>query len=125
MVEDCFVEDWLDVLSEFISMEEAYLLSAPSWKASWRSPDVMIVAVNNCSCFSLWVVLEIGPGVLLRQFDATDWKEYFCVLEREPPTIRIFLDEQVYTNIQQSSGVISNFPIALVLFVFLLNSQKH
>ena len=44
--------------------------------------------------FSLLVV-ELEAGDLSRQYDPSDWKEYFCVLEREPPAIRICLDEQV------------------------------
>ena len=40
-------------------------------------------------------VLGLEPGDQSRQYDQSDWKEYFCVLEREPPAIRIFLDEQV------------------------------
>ena len=44
--------------------------------------------------FSLLVV-ELEAGDFSRQYDPSDWKEYFCVLEREPPAIRICLDEQV------------------------------
>ena len=40
-------------------------------------------------------VLEIEPGDFSSQYDPSDWKEYFCVLERDPPAIRICLDEQV------------------------------
>ncbi|CAB4006667.1 Hypothetical predicted protein, partial [Paramuricea clavata] len=46
------------------------------------------------------LILGLEPGDLSRQYDQSDWKEYFCVLEREPPAIRIFLDEQEYDDYQ-------------------------
>ena len=52
--------------------------------------------------FSL-AVLGIEPGDISGQYDLSDWKEYFCVLEREPPAIRIFLDEQVGLVLSESS----------------------
>lgn len=63
----------------------------------------------------LFSVLELEPGDFSRQYDPSDWKEYFCVLEREPPAIRICLDEQVSAftalNIVKLASVWSSFMV--------------
>lgn len=41
----------------------------------------------------------MSPGDVFRHYETTDWKEYYCVLERDPLAIRIFLDEQVYVSL--------------------------
>ncbi|XP_046844941.1 disabled homolog 2-interacting protein-like isoform X2 [Xenia sp. Carnegie-2017] len=46
------------------------------------------------------LIVDLKEDGGTRQYSEGDWKEYFCVLERHPPALRIFLDEQEYDDYQ-------------------------